>query len=164
MKVGAWKDPVRAGFSKEDFARPPEEFSGVFQVRLNLAKVLAAEPNLLLLDEPSNYLDITSIRWLVRFLQAWKNELILITHDRHLMDQVITHTLGIHRQKLRKLAGDTTKFYEQIAKEEEIYEKTRINEEKRRKEIETFINRFRAKATLSSRVQSRIKMLEKRSA
>lgn len=149
------------GFSKEDFARPPEEFSGGFQVRLNLAKVLAAEPNLLLLDEPSNYLDITSIRWLVRFLQAWKNELILITHDRHLMDQVITHTLGIHRQKLRKLAGDTTKFYEQIAKEEEIYEKTRINEEKRRKEIETFINRFRAKATLSSRVQSRIKMLEK---
>src|SRR5690606_39477366 len=64
----------------EDFKRPPEEFSGGFQVRLNLAKVLAAEPNLLLLDEPSNYLDITSIRWLVRFLQAWKNELILVTH------------------------------------------------------------------------------------
>lgn len=150
------------GFSKEDFTRPPEAFSGGFQVRLNLAKILAAEPNLLLLDEPSNYLDITSIRWLVRFLQTWKNELILVTHDRQLMDQVITHTLGIHRQKLRKLAGNTAKYYEQIAKEEEIYEKTRINEEKKRKEIETFINRFRAKATLSSRVQSRIKMLEKR--
>ncbi|NLM37690.1 MAG: ATP-binding cassette domain-containing protein [Firmicutes bacterium] len=149
------------GFTKEDFKRPPEEFSGGLQVRLNLAKVLVAEPNLLLLDEPSNYLDITSIRWLVRFLQAWPNELILVTHDRLLMDQVITHTLGIHRQKLRKLAGNTGKYYEQIAKEEEIYEKTRINEEKRRKEIETFINRFRYKATLSSRVQSRVKMLEK---
>ncbi|HBR28048.1 MAG TPA: ABC transporter ATP-binding protein [Firmicutes bacterium] len=149
------------GFVKADFQRPPAEFSGGFQVRLNLAKVLASEPNLLLLDEPSNYLDITSIRWLVRFLQAWKNELILITHDRNLMDQVITHTLGIHRQKLRKLAGGTEKFYAQLAQEEEIYEKTRINEEKKRKEIETFINRFRYKATLSTRVQSRVKMLEK---
>jgi ATP-binding cassette subfamily F protein 3 len=150
------------GFTKADFHRPLTEFSGGFQVRLNLAKVLAAEPNLLLLDEPSNYLDIASIRWLIRFLRAWKHELILITHDRSLMDQVITHTLGIHRQKLRKLEGTTDKFYAQLAKEEEIYEKTRLNEEKRRKEIEVFINRFRYKATLSSRVQSRIKMLEKR--
>ena len=149
------------GFTKDDFQRPPAEFSGGFQVRLNLAKVLAAEPNLLLLDEPSNYLDIASIRWLIRFLQAWKNELILVTHDRNLMDQVITHTLGIYRQKIRKLEGTTDKFYAQLAKEEEIYEKTRINEEKKRKEIEAFINRFRYKATLSSRVQSRIKMLAK---
>ncbi len=150
------------GFAREDFPRPPAEFSGGFQVRLNLAKVLAAEPNLLLLDEPSNYLDIASIRWLIRFLKAWKNELILVTHDRNLMDQVITHTLGIYQQKLRKLEGNTEKFYAQLAKEEEIYEKTRLNEEKKRKEIEIFINRFRYKASLSSRVQSRIKMLAKR--
>ena len=150
------------GFTKEDLSRPPELFSGGFQVRLNLAKVLVAEPNLLLLDEPTNYLDITSIRWLIRFLQEWNNELILITHDRNFMDSVITHTLGIHRQKMRKIAGGTAKYYEQIAKEEEIYEKTRINEEKKRKETEAFIERFRYKATLSSRVQSRVKMLEKR--
>ncbi len=149
------------GFTKSDLQRPPEEFSGGFQVRLNLAKVLVAEPNLLLLDEPTNYLDITSIRWLIRFLQGWEHELMLITHDRSFMDSVITHTLGIHRQKMRKIAGETEKYYTQLAKEEEIYEKTRLNEEKKRKETELFINRFRYKATLSSRVQSRIKMLEK---
>lgn len=149
------------GFTKADFGRPPAEFSGGFQVRLNLAKVLVAEPNLLLLDEPTNYLDITSIRWLVRFLRSWPHELILITHDRNFMDQIITHTLGIDRQKIRKMAGGTEKFYAQLAKEEEIYEKTRINDEKKRQETERFINRFRYKATLSSRVQSRIKMLAK---
>ncbi|NLW56278.1 MAG: ATP-binding cassette domain-containing protein [Firmicutes bacterium] len=150
------------GFARADFNRPPVEFSGGFQVRLNLAKLLISEPNLLLLDEPTNYLDITSIRWLVRFLQSWPNEFILVTHDRNFMDQVITHTLGIHRQKIRKMAGNTAKFYAQLAKEEEIYEKTRINEEKKRQATERFINRFRYKATLSSRVQSRIKMLAKK--
>ncbi len=150
------------GFTKADFNRPPAEFSGGFQVRLNLAKLLIAAPNLLLLDEPTNYLDITSIRWLARFLQSWPHEFILITHDRNFMDQVITHTLGIHRQKIRKMAGNTAKYYAQLAKEEEIYEKTRINEERKRQEIERFINRFRYKATLSSRVQSRVKMLAKK--
>src|SRR5690554_1099596 len=150
------------GFTREDLSRSPREFSGGFQVRLNLAKVLVAEPNLLLLDEPTNYLDISSIRWLIRFLKSWKNELILITHDRGFMDSVITHTVGIHRRQIRKISGKTEKYYEQIAKEEEIYEKTRLNEEKKRKEVETFIERFRYKATLSSRVQSRVKALEKK--
>jgi len=67
------------GFSEEEFSKSPAEFSGGFQVRLNLAKVLLAEPHLLLLDEPTNYLDIISIRWLTRFLQRWSNELIIIT-------------------------------------------------------------------------------------
>lgn len=149
------------GFSKDDLARHPSEFSGGFQVRLNLAKVLVSDPDLLLLDEPTNYLDITSIRWIEKFLIAWKGELILITHDRSFMDKVVTHTLGIHRKKIRKIPGDTSKFYAQIAQEEEIYEKTRINDEKKRKEMEDFIRRFRAKARLGSLVQSRVKTLAK---
>ncbi len=149
------------GFTRDDFARPPAEMSGGFQVRLNLAKVLVSEPNLLLLDEPTNYLDIISIRWLTRFLRAWRGELVLVTHDRGFMDRVTTHTLGIHRQRVRKIAGDTEKLYTQIAQEEEIYEKTRVNDERRRKEIEQFIRRFRAKARLANLVQSRIKTLEK---
>ena len=149
------------GFSREDFDRHPDEFSGGLQVRLNLVKALVAEPDLLLLDEPTNFLDITSIRWVEQFLSNWPHELMLITHDRSFMDKVVTHTMGIHRRNLRKIAGNTTKYYNQIAQDEEVYEKTRVNDERRRKEIEQFITRFRAKARLANLVQSRVKTLKK---
>jgi ATP-binding cassette subfamily F protein 3 len=149
------------GFGKDDLVRPPAELSGGFQVRLNLAKVLLDEHSLLLLDEPNNFLDITSIRWLARYLSSWAGELMLITHDRGFMDRVVTHILGIHRQGVRKLAGDTAKYYAQIAQDEETYEKTRINEERKRKEIENFINKFRASAQLTGLVESRKKTLAK---
>jgi ATP-binding cassette, subfamily F, member 3 len=149
------------GFSPADMQRGPAEFSGGFQVRLNLAKALVSEPDLLLLDEPTNYLDITSIRWIERFLLNWPHELMLITHDRSFMDRLVTHTLGIHRQKIRKIPGDTGKYYAQIAQDEEIYEKTRQKDERRAKEMELFITRFRAKARLGGLVQSRVKTLAK---
>ena len=149
------------GFSDDDMHRDPHTFSGGYQVRLNLAKVLVSDPDLLLLDEPTNYLDITSIRWIERFLQNWPRELLLITHNRGFMDKVITHTMAIHRKKIRKIAGNTGQLYNQIAQDEEVYEKTRINDERRQKEIELFISRFRAKARLANMVQSRIKTLEK---
>ncbi|MDY6838359.1 MAG: ABC-F family ATP-binding cassette domain-containing protein [Thermodesulfobacteriota bacterium] len=149
------------GFSTNDMGRHPREFSGGYQVRLNLAKVLVSEPDLLLLDEPTNYLDITSIRWVERFLITWPRELMLITHDRGFMDKIVTHTMGIHRKKVRKIGGNTEKLYTQIAQEEEVYEKTRVNDERRRKKIKEFITRFRAKARLANLVQSRIKTLEK---
>ncbi len=149
------------GFSKADAERSPEDFSGGYQVRLNLAKVLLSRPDMLLLDEPTNYLDILSIRWLKNFLIQWKSELILITHDRQFMDDVVTHTVGIHRCRVRKIEGRTDKFYDQIAKDEEIYEKTRVNDEQKRRELERYITRFRAKARLAGLVQSRIKTLNK---
>jgi len=149
------------GFSKADLVRPPAEFSGGYQVRLNLAKTLASEPDLLLLDEPTNFLDITSIRWVERFLVAWPRELMVITHDRSFMDKVVTHVMGIHRQNVRKIAGTTDAYYGQIAQDEEVYEKTRLNDERRRKEVELFITRFRAKARLAGLVQSRVKTLQK---
>ena len=150
------------GFSTEDFSRHPLDLSGGYQVRLHLAKLLVSEPNLLLLDEPTNYLDIVSIRWLTKFLKGWRGELILITHDRGFMDGVTTHTMGIHRNKIRKIAGPTEKLYQQILMEEEVYEQTRINEEKKRREVEQFINRFRAQATRARAVQSKIKALRQR--
>ena len=149
------------GFTQKDFQRHPAEFSGGLQVRLNLVKALVSEPDLLLLDEPTNFLDITSIRWIEQFLNAWPHELLLITHDRSFMDKVVTHTMGIHRRKLRKISGDTARYYDQIAQDEEVYEKTRVNDERRRKEIQQFITRFRAKARLANLVQSRIKTLKK---
>ena len=150
------------GVSPAAFDRSPYELSGGFQIRLNLAKVLVESPDLLLLDEPTNYLDIVSIRWLTQFLRNWKNELILITHDRDFMDSVTTHTMGIHRCKIRKTAGPTQKLYDQLLQEEEVYEQTRINEGKKRKEVEQFINRFRAQATRARAVQSKIKALRKK--
>lgn len=150
------------GFNTDDFHISPMELSGGFQVRLNLAKVLISGPNLLLLDEPTNYLDIVSMRWLAQFLRGWQNELIIITHDRSFMDSVTTHTMAIHRCRVRKVAGPTDKVYQQLLQEEEIYEQTRINDEKKRTEVEQFINRFRAKATKARAVQSRIKALQKK--
>ncbi|MBW2369363.1 MAG: ABC-F family ATP-binding cassette domain-containing protein, partial [Deltaproteobacteria bacterium] len=149
------------GFSASDMSRHPSKFSGGYQVRLNLTKALVSEPDLLLLDEPTNYLDITSIRWIEKFLLSWPTELMLITHDRSFMDKVVTHILGIHRHKLRKVTGNTEKYYMQIAQDEEVYEKTRLNDEKRKKEIDLFISRFRAKARLANMVQSRVKTLAK---
>jgi len=149
------------GFTKEDMERPPSTFSGGYQIRLNLAKVLISEPDLLLLDEPNNYLDIVASRWLISFLKGWQHELIVITHDRGFMDSFTTHTVGIHRGKVRKVRGTTDVLYEQIETEEEVYEKTRVNEENKRRQLTVFIDRFKAKARLASQVQSKMKMLEK---
>lgn len=149
------------GFTQADMDRSPSEFSGGFQIRLNLTKLLVSEPQLLLLDEPTNYLDIVSMRWLKRFLRSWKEELIIISHDREFMDDVTTHTASIHRQKLKKVAGGTEKLYTQIEQDEELYEKNRVNDGKKRKEMEQFINRFRAQASKAASVQSRIRQLEK---
>lgn len=149
------------GFTAEHMERDPREFSGGYQIRLNLAKVLVSQPDLLLLDEPNNHLDIVAIRWLEGFLNKWRGELMLVTHDRTFMDSVTTHTVMIHRGKAKKIKGDTEKLYKQIAVEEEVYEKTRLNEENKRKKQERFITRFRAKARLAGLVQSRIKALEK---
>lgn len=87
--------------------------------------------------------------------------MILITHDRSFMDDVTTHTMGIWRQKLVKIPGNTEKYFEQILLEEEIHEKTRVNSEKKKKELEEFVNRFKAKASKATQAQSRMKLLEK---
>lgn len=147
------------GFKEEDLLSNPKDFSGGYQLRIHLAKVLAGEPDCLLLDEPTNYLDIVSIRWFTRFLRAWKGELLLISHDRDFMDSVTTHTLGIHRKKVRKLEGGTEKFYTQLLYEEQIQERTRQNQEKKRAHVESFITRLGAKASKAAQAQSRVKAL-----
>jgi len=149
------------GFSYEEMQKDPALFSGGFQVKINLAKLLLDEPDMLLLDEPTNYLDILSVRWLKEFLKSWQGELILITHDRSFMDSIISHTLIIHRGSFKKVPGTTNGVREKIAQEEEIYEKTRINEDKQREKTQEWINRFKAKASMASRAQSKMKMLDK---
>lgn len=149
------------GFSEEDKQKSPIEFSGGWQIRLNLAKILIAEPDILLLDEPTNYLDILSIRWLKKFLKNYKGAIILITHDRSFMDDIIDHTIIIHRGTSIKITGNTQDMYDKIATDEETYEKSRINLNKKKAQIQKYIDRFRYKARLASGVQSKIKMVEK---
>ncbi|MDP2929359.1 MAG: ATP-binding cassette domain-containing protein, partial [Candidatus Omnitrophota bacterium] len=149
------------GFCEEDFKRNPSEFSGGFQMRIALTKSLVSEPNMLLLDEPTNFLDIVSIRWLEKFLRSWKNEMIVISHDRDLIDSVTTHIVGIHRGMVRKIKGSTGKYYAQLHADETLHEKKRVQDEKKRKQIMEYVNRFRSKASHASRVQSNIKRLEK---
>ncbi len=149
------------GFSAEDLERDPLSFSGGYQIRINLAKLLATNPNMLLLDEPTNYLDILSLRWLHSFIRAFEGEVILITHDREFMDSVTTHTMGIQRKGLFMVEGSTQKYTQTLTLQEETYEKTKLNQEKKRKELEEFIARNKARASTAALAQSKVKILEK---
>lgn len=149
------------GFLIDDMQRDPKDFSGGFQMRIQLCRLLLSEPDLLILDEPTNYLDILSLRWLERFLRCWKKELLLVTHDRQFMDRVCTHTACIHREKIKKMKGGVLKLYSQIKLEEETHERTRQNLLKKQAQQEKFIREFRSGARSAGLVQSRIKMLEK---
>ena len=149
------------GFVQEDLDKDPLSFSGGYQIRINLAKLLVTEPNLLLLDEPTNYLDILSLRWLKSFLRSFQGEVILITHDRDFMDAITTHTMGIIRRSLSLIPGDTHKFYEQLKSNDELYEKQKASQDKKRKELEEFIAKNKARASTAALAQSKVKQLEK---
>ncbi|QOR61419.1 ABC-F family ATP-binding cassette domain-containing protein [Sulfurovum sp. ST-21] len=149
------------GFSEADLDKNPLSFSGGYQIRINLVKLLATEPNMLLLDEPTNYLDLPSLRWLKGFIHEFEGEVILITHDREFMDAVSTHTMGVHRKGLRLIEGDTHKYYATLEMEDETYEKTRANQEKKRKELEEFVARNKARASTAAMAQSKQKELDK---
>jgi ATP-binding cassette subfamily F protein 3 len=149
------------GFVKEDLETDPASFSGGYQIRINLAKLLVTEPSLLLLDEPTNYLDILSLRWLKTFLQNFEGEVIIITHNRDFMDSVTTHTMGIVRKKLSFLEGNTHKFYAQLQANDELHEKQKASQDKKVKELETFIAKNKARASTAALAQSKVKQLEK---
>lgn len=149
------------GFTEKDLEAMPNTFSGGFQLRLHLAKVLLSEPDCLLLDEPTNYLDILSIRWLKNFLSKWSKECILISHDRDFMDAITTHTMGIHREKIKKVQGSSIDFFQQVLLEEEVHEKTRIKMEKKKAHMQSFIERFGSKASKAAQAQSKKKKIER---
>ena len=149
------------GFSMEDLDKDPMSFSGGYQIRINLVKLLAEEPNMLLLDEPTNYLDILSLRWLKKFIREFKGEVLLITHDRDFMDSVSTHTMGIQRRGVLIQEGSSKKYIENLALSDETYEKTRLNQEKKKKELEEFVARNKARASTAALAQSKQKALEK---
>lgn len=149
------------GFTQDDLDKDPLSFSGGYQIRINLAKLLVTEPNLLLLDEPTNYLDILSLRWLKSFLRSFQGEIILITHDRDFMDGITTHTVGLVRKNLEVISGNTHKFYAQLSANDELYAKQKIANDKKRKELEEFIAKNKARASTAAQAQSKQKLLDK---
>ncbi len=149
------------GFSESDLDKDPMSFSGGYQIRINLVKLLATEPNMLLLDEPTNYLDIISLRWLKGFIREFDGEVILITHDRDFMDSVTTHTMGVQRKSLHLVSGDSYKYYGTLELADETYEKTKANQDKKRKELEEFVARNKARASTAALAQSKQKELDK---
>lgn len=149
------------GFQEEVYRKSIGEFSGGWQMRACMAKVLLGEPDILLLDEPSNYLDIPAVEWLQRKLKNYEGTLLLISHDRFLLNSLTDITLEINGGKITRYPGNYTYYVQERAGRRIQAEAARKNNERRRKELQDNINRFRAKATKAAQVQSWIKMLEK---
>lgn len=149
------------GFPVSDFHRPFAAFSGGWQMRAELARALVADPDLLLLDEPSNFLDIPAVEWLQRYLRDYKGTLVLVSHDRFLLNTLTSVTMEVAAGQVTRYAGNFNKYEEDCRLRHEQMEAARGNQDRRREQIEQFVERFRAKNTKSSQVQSRLKMLEK---
>jgi ATP-binding cassette subfamily F protein 3 len=149
------------GFRVEDLQRPLGEFSGGWQMRAELSRALIAEPDLLLLDEPSNYLDLPAVEWLRRRLDSFRGTLAMISHDRYLLESLCEITVEVAAGRVTRYPGRYSWYAEEREKRREISLSRQANEDRKREQIEKFVERFRAKNTMSSRVQSRIKMLEK---
>ena len=149
------------GFSNEDLERRTEHFSGGWLMRIALAKLLLANPDILMLDEPTNHLDLESVVWLERFLRNYEGALILISHDRDLINALATKVVELRDRKLFMYTGDYESFVAQRELEIAQAESAAKNQARKIAQTELFINRFRYKNTLATRVQSRIKSLEK---
>ena len=149
------------GFSQEDCLRSVQAFSGGWRIRLNLAQVLMNPGDILLLDEPTNHLDLEATIWLEQWLKRFPGTLLLISHDRDFLDSVVQHIVHIEHKKLNLYRGNYSAFEHQraesLAQQQVMFEK----QQQRIKEIERFVNRFRAKATKARQAQSRLKELDR---
>ena len=166
--IGAHAAPGRAaailaglGFSAEDQARPCASFSGGWRMRVALAGLLFAQPDLLLLDEPTNYLDLEGALWLQDYLARYPHTVILISHDRDLLDSAVGHILHLERGKLTLYSGNYASFARQRRERLALDLKRAKQQAAERKRIEAFVARFRAKASKASQAQSRLKLLAK---
>jgi len=149
------------GFKQSDFTRDCGEFSGGWQMRIAMAKLFLSEPEILLLDEPTNHLDIGAQRFMESYLHSYKGAIILISHDRSMMDRLTTRTIAFHHGRAEEFTGNYSSYETQLKERQDTLRKQKIAQDREIAKTEQFINRFRAQANKASQVQSRIKQLAK---
>ncbi|MGW1444275.1 ABC transporter ATP-binding protein [Serratia rhizosphaerae] len=166
--IDAWTIRARAasllhglGFSNEQLQSPVRAFSGGWRMRLNLAQALLCRSDLLLLDEPTNHLDLDAVIWLERWLKSYPGTLVLISHDRDFLDPIVDKILHIEQQTINEYTGNYSSFERQratkLAQQQSLYQ----TQQEKVAHLQSYIERFRAKATKAKQAQSRIKMLER---
>ncbi|MEZ5863473.1 MAG: ABC-F family ATP-binding cassette domain-containing protein [Geminicoccaceae bacterium] len=167
-EIGAEAAPARAarilkglGFDEAMQARPLASFSGGWRMRVALAATLFAEPDLLLLDEPTNHLDLEAALWLEAYLKRYPRTLVLISHDRDLLNSIPDRIVHLEARQLKAYSGNYDAFDRIRREQRELLEKQRKSLDARRKHLQSFVDRFRYKASKATQAQSRIKMLEK---
>ncbi|HKC33787.1 MAG TPA: ABC-F family ATP-binding cassette domain-containing protein, partial [Xanthobacteraceae bacterium] len=166
--IGAHAAPARAagilaglGFSHQDQQRACQEFSGGWRMRVALAAVLFAEPDLLLLDEPTNYLDLEGTLWLEAHIARYPHTVIVISHDRDLLDNAVDSILHLDNRRLTFYRGGYTSFERQRRERQALDQKFAKKQDAERKRIIAFVDRFRATASKARQAQSRLKLLAK---
>ncbi len=166
--IQAWSIQARAasllnglGFSQQQLQRPVSDFSGGWRMRLNLAQALLCRSDLLLLDEPTNHLDLDAVIWLERWLKTYSGTLILISHDRDFLDPIVDKILHIEQQTICEYTGNYSSFEIQratrLAQQQSMFE----HQQQKVAHLQSFIDRFKAKASKAKQAQSRVKMLER---
>ena len=166
VDIDAHSAPARAaeilsglGFDHEAQQRALSEFSGGWRMRVALAAVLFSKPDILLLDEPTNYLDLEGTLWLIDYLAHYPATVLVISHDRDLLDEVADHILHLDNAKLSLWRGNYTSFERQRREQQALQMKLVKKQEEQRRHLQAFVDRFRAQATKARQAQSRLKML-----
>ncbi|MEI2686890.1 MAG: ABC-F family ATP-binding cassette domain-containing protein [Cypionkella sp.] len=166
--IDAWSAEGRAasilkglGFDAEAQLRPCSDFSGGWRMRVALAGVLFAQPDYLLLDEPTNYLDLEGALWLENYLQKYPHTVLIISHDRGLLNRAVQGILHLDNKKLTYWSGSYDQFARQFAERRAVLQAEAKKQDARRAHLQSFVDRFKAKASKAVQAQSRVKMLEK---
>lgn len=149
------------GFEVSDFDKLTNHFSGGWQMRIALAKILISQNDVLLMDEPTNHLDVDSLEWLINFLKSYRGALIVVSHDKNFINQVTNKTLEIFNGKFYSFSGDYDSYIKYKTERDQLTINLYEQQQRKIKDTQRFIERFRYKNTKAKQVQSRIKQLEK---